>query len=75
MKPQHRIPAGVWVLGFVSMLMDVSSEMIHGLLPVYLTTVLGASALVVGVIEGATKFYADIEGLLGDDEPDDDIGR
>ena len=38
-----RIPRGVWVLGFVSMLMDVSSEMIHALLPVYLVTVLGTS--------------------------------
>jgi len=52
------IPRGVWILGFVSLLMDVSSEMIHGLLPVYLTTVLGASALVVGVIEGAAESTA-----------------
>ena len=47
-----RVPRGVWVLGFVSLLMDVSSEMIHGLLPMFLVTTLGASALVVGVIEG-----------------------
>ena len=46
------IPRGVWVLGFVSLLMDVSSEMIHALLPLYLTVGLGASALVVGLIEG-----------------------
>ena len=39
------IPAGVWVLGFVSLLMDVSSEMIHSLLPLFMVTVLGASAL------------------------------
>jgi hypothetical protein len=38
------IPAGIWALGLVSLLMDISSEMIHGLLPVYLVTVLGASA-------------------------------
>jgi MFS family permease len=49
------IPRGVWVLGFVSLLMDVSSEMIHGLLPLYLTVGLGASALVVGVIEGVAE--------------------
>ena len=49
------IPAGVWILGFVSMLMDVSSEMIHSLLPLYLTVGLGASALVVGVIEGIAE--------------------
>jgi len=47
-----RVPRGVWVLGFVSLLMDISSEMIHGLLPMFLVTTLGASALVVGVIEG-----------------------
>ena len=41
------IPRGVWVLGFVSLLMDISSEMIHALLPLYLTIGLGASALVV----------------------------
>lgn len=47
-----RVPRGVWVLGFVSLLMDVSSEMIHALLPMFLVTALGASALVVGAIEG-----------------------
>ncbi len=46
------IPAGVWALGFVSLLMDVSSEMIHSLLPLFLTTALGADAAVVGLIEG-----------------------
>src|SRR5258707_4117149 len=46
------IPRGVWVLGFVSMLMDTSSEMIHALLPVYLVTGLGATAATVGFIEG-----------------------
>ena len=39
-----RIPAGVWVLGFVSLLMDISSEMIHSLLPLFMVTALGASA-------------------------------
>jgi hypothetical protein len=51
-RTQDRIPAGVWVLGFVSLLMDVSSEMIHSLLPLFMTTVLGASAFLVGLIEG-----------------------
>src|ERR1017187_679273 len=54
----RQIPRGVWVLGFVSMLMDVSSEMIHALLPLYLTLALGASALVVGVIEGIAEATA-----------------
>jgi len=44
--------SGIWALGFASMLMDVSSEMIHALLPIYLTSGLGAAALAVGVIEG-----------------------
>jgi MFS family permease len=56
----RRIPRGVWVLGFVSMLMDISSEMIHALLPVYLVVVLGASALTVGVIEGVAEATASI---------------
>ncbi len=55
MKSSPAIPRGVWVLGFVSMLMDISSEMIHSLLPLYLTVGLGASALVVGVIEGVAE--------------------
>jgi len=58
-KPTWRdIPAGVWALGFVSLLMDVSSEMIHALLPIYLVTVLGTSALTVGVIEGIAEATA-----------------
>lgn len=48
----QQIPAGVWVLGFVSMLMDISSEMIHSLLPLFMVTTLGASALAVGLVEG-----------------------
>ncbi len=53
-----KIPKGVWVLGFVSLLMDVSSEMIHSLLPLFMVTVLGASALTVGVIEGIAESTA-----------------
>ena len=51
----HRIPAGIWVLGFVSMLADISSEMIHSLLPVFMVSVLGASALTMGLIEGVAE--------------------
>lgn len=57
-KALSRIPRGVWVLGFVSMLMDVSSEMIHSLLPLFMVTVLGASALAVGLIEGLAESTA-----------------
>ena len=47
------LPAGVWLLGFVSLLNDVASEAIYPLLPFFLTTVLGATAVSLGVIEGA----------------------
>lgn len=52
------IPAGVWVLGFVSLLMDISSEMIHSLLPLFMVTTLGSSALLVGLIEGLAEATA-----------------
>jgi len=58
MKATVPLPRAVWVLGFVSLLMDVSSEMIHALLPAYLVVGLGASALVVGVIEGVAEATA-----------------
>ena len=54
----RQIPAGIWVLGFVSMLMDVSSEMIHSLLPLFMVSTLGASALAVGLIEGLAESMA-----------------
>lgn len=65
-RPARRqaIPAGIWVLGFVSMLMDISSEMIHALLPIYLVTVLGTSALTVGVIEGIAEATASITKIF-----------
>jgi len=58
------IPSGIWTLGFVSLLMDVSSEMIHALLPIYLVTVLGTSTLVVGIIEGIAEATASITKLF-----------
>jgi MFS family permease len=54
------IPRGVWALGFVSLLMDVSSEMIHALLPVFLVGVLGASVTAVGLLEGTAEAIASI---------------
>lgn len=54
------LPAGIWVLGFVSMFMDISLEMIHSLLPVYLVSVLGVSVTTVGVIEGIAEATAAI---------------
>ena len=67
---RRRLPAGIWALGFVSMLMDVSSEMIHALLPVYLVVGLGTTALAVGLIEGIAEATAAItkvfSGALSD---------
>jgi MFS family permease len=54
------VPATVWTLGFVSLLMDASSELIHSLLPVFLTTAVGASAVDVGLIEGIAEATAAI---------------
>jgi MFS family permease len=66
----RRIPRAVWALGFVSMFMDISSEMIHALLPIYLVTALGTSTLLVGVIEGIAEAAAAItkvfSGALSD---------
>lgn len=56
--PRPRLPASIWALGFVSLLMDVSSELIHSLLPVFLVTGLGASMLTVGLLEGAAEATA-----------------
>ena len=67
---QHKIPRTVWAIGFVSMLMDISSEMIHALLPIYMVTVLGTSVLAVGIIEGIAEATAAItkvfSGALSD---------
>lgn len=53
-----QIPAGVWVLGCVSLLMDISSEMIHSLLPLFMVTTLGVSVFTVGIIEGLAESTA-----------------
>ncbi len=65
-----KIPRSIWALGFVSMFMDISSEMIHALLPLYMVTVLGTSVLTVGIIEGVAEATASItkvfSGVLSD---------
>ena len=58
------IPRGVWVLGFVSLFMDVSSEMIHAVLPLFVVGTLGASAAVLGLIEGLAEASAQISKLF-----------
>jgi len=66
----RRVPGSVWALGMVSMCMDISSEMIHALLPVYLVTVMGTSMVTVGLIEGIAEATASIvkvfSGALSD---------
>ena len=64
------LPIGIWAMGIGSMFMDISSELIHSLLPVFMTTVLGASVITVGVIEGVAEATAAItkvfSGALSD---------
>jgi MFS family permease len=66
----RNLPKGIWALGFVSMFMDISSELIHSLLPIYMTTVLGVSMITVGFIEGIAEATAAItkvfSGTLSD---------
>ncbi|HHT8903431.1 MFS transporter [Burkholderia cenocepacia] len=52
------IPRTVWALGFVSLFMDLSSELVHALLPVYLVTTMGMSVAALGVLEGAAEATA-----------------
>lgn len=69
-RTRPRIPRSVWALGFVSLFMDVSSEIVHALLPLFLTTTLGASVALVGLIDGIAESTASIakvfSGYLSD---------
>ncbi len=58
------IPRSIWMLGFVSLFMDVSSEMIHALLPLFLTSVLGASVVAVGWLEGIAEAIASVSKIF-----------
>jgi len=60
----NEIPPTVWALGFVSLLMDTSSEIIHALLPVYLVNVLGATMVTVGLVEGVAEATASITKIF-----------
>ena len=70
MKNSPVLPRGIWMLGFVSLFMDRSSELIHSLLPVFMVSSLGATALAVGVVEGIAESTALIvkvfSGVLSD---------
>lgn len=52
------MPRSIWMLGLVSLFMDVSSELIHSLLPVFMVSALGANALAVGIVEGIAESTA-----------------
>ena len=51
----RQLPGGIWVLGLVSMFMDISSELVHSLLPVFMATVLGTSVATIGIVEGLAE--------------------
>jgi len=61
---------GIWALGFGSLFMDTSSELVHSLLPVYMATILGASMVTIGFIEGIAEATAAVtkvfSGVLSD---------
>ncbi len=69
-SPGRPLPLGIWAMGFGSMLMDISSEMVHSLLPIFMVSVLGASMVSVGLIEGIAEATASIvkvfSGALSD---------
>jgi MFS family permease len=60
----HGLPTGIWGLGLTSMFMDISSELIHGLLPLLMSNVLGASMVTIGVIEGIAESTASVTRLF-----------
>lgn len=70
MRSLSALPTGIWVLGLGSMFMDISSEMIHSLLPVFMVSTLGASMVTVGIIEGVAEATAAVtkvfSGALSD---------
>lgn len=64
------LPRGIWVLGFGSLFMDMSSELVHSLLPVFMATTLGVSMVTIGLVEGfaeaAAAFTKVFSGVISD---------
>ena len=58
------LSTSVWALGFVSMFMDVSSELVHSLLPLFMATTLGASMITIGLVEGIAEAAASITKIF-----------
>lgn len=63
-RERAKIPRAVWVLGFVSLFMDLSSEIIHALLPVFMTGTLGLSVAMVGLVDGIAEATASITKIF-----------
>jgi MFS family permease len=63
-KTFKSLPADVWALGFVSMFMDTSSELVHSLLPTFMATTLGASMVTIGIVEGVAEATAAITKIF-----------
>ena len=63
MSTRPRLPRNVWILGFVSLLMDLSSEIYHSLLPAFVTIVLGLPATALGAIDGVAEATASFAKL------------
>jgi MFS family permease len=63
-KPRVGLPREVWALGFVSLFMDTSSELVHSVLPVFMATTLGASKALIGLIEGVAEAIAQVLKLF-----------
>ena len=63
MLPKN-LPRGIWMLGFISLFMDVSSEMIHAILPLFVVGTLGASAALLGLLEGIAEATAQVSKLF-----------
>jgi MFS family permease len=58
------LPVGIWAMGMSSMFMDISSELIHSLLPIFMATGLGASMVTIGIIEGVAEASAAITKIF-----------
>src|SRR5213082_3269238 len=63
-SPRPSLPRNVWVLGFISLLMDLSSEIYHALLPAFITLVLGLPATALGAIDGVAEATANFAKLF-----------
>ncbi len=62
-RARPRLPRNVWILGFVSLLMDLSSEIYHALLPLFITVTLGLPVAVLGAIDGVAEATASFAKL------------